>query len=110
MSYQDANKGKKKLEDEAMATNKMLKKTTETSSKAEDAQDEIHEASKEIPAKQKMTTGKKASTKASIATGKNTPVPDEDEDEAKDAAKATGRAAQTDVQEGDDDFVKPRSR
>ena len=54
-----------------------------------------------------MTTGNKASTKASIATGKNTPVPDEDEDEAKDAAQATGKAAHDDAQEDDDDFVSP---
>ena len=49
--------------------------------KAEDAQDEIHDASEEDPKKPETKTGKKASTKASAAAG--TPVPDEDENEKK---------------------------
>ena len=72
-----------KTKEKATATkekddDKMLK-TTGKNSKAEDAKDDVHEASKEDPKKQK-TTGSKTSTKASIAAGTGTPVPDEDDD------------------------------
>ena len=89
MNSQDAKVVKK--DDEAMATTKMLKTTKGKYLKAEDAQDEFLDASEEDPKKPNKTTGKRASTKASVAEG--TPIPDEDDDEAKGAAKERIKAA-----------------